>query len=330
MKIAYIANQTNCISGASNGIRMQALIWKNALEKLGHKVDLVDAWNEYNWADYDVIHIFGGGGVLDFIQPLYERNKNIILSPIIDTDQSIFKYKLASFWGSERLRLVSSNYKLRLVKNKIKRFLARTDYESSFLTNSYGIPKDKVDIIPLSYRNDMNDEKVDVRKEDFCLHVSSFTQSRKNVMRLIDAAIKYGFKLVIAGSHGSEKAFEPFKKKIEENKNIEYVGFATDETLKDLYARAKVFALPSTYEGVGLVALEAAVAGDEIVITNVGGPKEYCSDLAFFVNPYSVDEIGNAVLKAMDGGKQPQLSKHIVKNYNLDLCVNKLISCYQK
>lgn len=330
MKIAYIANQTNCISGASNGIRMQALIWKKSLENLGHEVDLVDAWNTYDWVKYDAIHIFGGGGVLDFVLPIYERNKNIILSPIIDSDQSVFKYKLASFWGSKRLRLVSSNYKLRLVKNKIKRFLTRTDYESSFLTHSYGIPQDKVDVVSLSYRSDLNDKKNNVKKENFCLHVSSFTQPRKNVMRLIDAAIKYKFKLVIAGSYGSEKDFEPFKKKIEENKNIEYVGFATNDMLKDLYARAKVFALPSTYEGVGLVALEAAAAGDEIVITNVGGPKEYYADLAFLVNPYSVDEIGKAVLKAMDGGKQPRLSKHIEEKYNLDVCVNKLISCYQK
>lgn len=330
MKIAYIANQANCISGASNGIRMQALMWKEALEKKGNTVDLINAWGNYNWKEYDVIHIFGGGAVLDFIPSLFNRNENIFLSPIIDTDQSYFKYKLASFWGCERLRLVSSNYKLRLVKNKIKRFLTRTKYENFFLTNSYGVPQDKVDIVPLSFRNNLDNEKVNVKKEDFCLHVSSFTQSRKNVMRLIDAAIKYKFKLIIAGSYGSEKAFEPFKKKIEENKNIEYVGFATDDMLNDLYARAKVFALPSTYEGVGLVALEAAVAGDEIVITNVGGPKEYYANLAFFVNPYSIDEIGKAVLMAMHGGNQPQLSKNIVKNYNLDICVKKLIDCYKK
>ena len=93
MKIAYIANQTNCISGASNGIRMQALIWKEALEKRGHSVDLINAWGNYNWKEYDAIHIFGGGDVLDFITQLFDRNKNIFLSPIIDTDQSIFKYK---------------------------------------------------------------------------------------------------------------------------------------------------------------------------------------------------------------------------------------------
>lgn len=73
---------------------------------------------------------------------------------------------------------------------------------------------------------------------------------------------------------------------------IEYLGFVSDEELKNLYRRAKVFALPSIYEGVGMVALEAAVMGDDIVITSQGGPKEYYADLAEIVNPISVDEIG--------------------------------------
>ena len=60
MKIAFVANQGNCISGKSNGIRMQALIWKECLEKKGYSVDLVNAWDAYNWEKYDVIHFFGG------------------------------------------------------------------------------------------------------------------------------------------------------------------------------------------------------------------------------------------------------------------------------
>lgn len=329
MKIAYIANQTNSISGASNGIRMQALIWKNALECRGHIVDLINAWDIYDWTSYDVIHIFGGGNVLDFIPDLYKRNKNIVLSPIIDTDQSIFKYKLASYWGFKWARLFSSNYKLRLVKDSVKIFLARSAYEASFLKKSYDIDCNKVKCVPLSYRNEMTDNSLE-KKENFCLHVSSFTQSRKNTMRLIDASIKYGFKLVLAGSFGTEDSFAPFKAKIDGNSNIDYVGFASDEKLVDLYTKAKVFALPSTYEGVGLVALEAAAFGCEIVITNIGGPKEYYADMAYLVNPYSIDEIGKAVVSAMNTGFQPKLKHFINKKYNLNYCIELLEEKYKE
>ena len=328
MKIAFVANQGNCISGKSNGIRMQALIWKECLEKKGYSVDLVNAWDAYNWEKYDVIHFFGGGNVLDLIPELYKRNHNIFVSPIIDSNKSAFSYKIASFWGCEKLRLFSSSYKLRRIKNFVKGFFVRSNYEAQFLLKSYGVDSSKVYLVPLSYRT-VGPYEENFRKENFCLHVSSFTQSRKNVMRLVDAAIKYDFRLVLAGSYGTEESFTPFKRKIDNSPNIEYVGFATDEKLIDLYKRAKVFALPSTYEGVGLVALEAAVFGDEIVITNVGGPKEYYSDLAYFVNPYSVEEIGTSVLSAMKGGFQPKLKEHIEQNYNLETCISKLIEFYK-
>lgn len=329
MKIAFLANQTNCISGRSNGIRMQALVWKNALEKKGHLVDLIQTWGVYDWKSYDVIHLFGCGEVFNFIESLKSFNDNIFLSPIIDSDKSLFSYKLASYCGCKTLRLISQNYKLRLVKDLLKGFFVRSNYEAQFLLKSYGIESQKIHLVPLSYRQHISsDEKI--KKENFCLHVSSFTQPRKNAMRLIDAAIKYGFNLKIVGSCGSTSSFEPFRKKIEANENIEYLGFVSDDELVELYRKAKVFALPSTYEGVGLVALEAAVYGAEIVITNIGGPKEYYGKLAYLVDPYSVDAIGKAIVSAMNGGKQPELSKMIKKRYNVETCVDELIAAYSK
>ena len=44
-------------------------------------------------------------------------------------------------------------------------------------------------------------------------------------------------------------------------KNIEYVGTLSEDSLKDYYRRAKVFALPSYSEGVGMVAMEATDYG---------------------------------------------------------------------
>jgi len=114
-------------------------------------------------------------------------------------------------------------------------------------------------------------------------------------------------------------------------KNIDILGFVSDEELVSLYNRAKVFALPSLNEGVGLVALEAAIHGCNIVITNLGGPKEYYEKgLAQLVNPYDIDDIGQAVLRALeDNTSQPQLRDSLIQKYNVSACVNKLVECYQ-
>lgn len=101
--------------------------------------------------------------------------------------------------------------------------------------------------------------------------------------------------------------------------NIEYRGYVSHEEKMELYTKAKVFALPSTNEGVGIVALEAAAMGCDIVITKLGGPKEYYSNMATVINPYNVDEIGKAICKALDTKSfQPNLAEYINKNYSID------------
>ena len=110
------------------------------------------------------------------------------------------------------------------------------------------------------------------------------------------------------------------------------MGFVSDEELNSLYNRAKVFALPSINEGVGLAALEAAICGCNIVITKLGGPKEYYEKgSAELVNPYDVDDIGQAVLRALKNNySQPQLRNTLTNKYNVSTCVDKLVAYYQQ
>lgn len=330
MKIGYICNQGTCVSGASNGIRMQALIWCDELIKQGHEVVLINSWGTYDWTTFDLVHAFGFADSISFVQEMKKRNVPVVCSPIIDTVQSKSLYKLATLLGSETLRINSPGYYLRKKEKYIDLFFARSKFEASYLNECFDIPLDKIAIIPLSYKQ-YDKELLCPNKENFCFHVSSLTQGRKNVMRLIKAAIKYKFNLVLAGSTNPQSAFKPLKKLIDENENITCLGFISDEQLEDLYSKAKVFALPSLNEGVGLVALDAAAHGCDIVITNVGGPKEYYPDeMALKVNPYSIDEIGQAVVKLMSESRQPELSMYIKANYKVEKCVGKLIDEYNK
>lgn len=88
--------------------------------------------------------------------------------------------------------------------------------------------------------------------------------------------------------------------------------------------------MPSIIEGVGFVALEAAAYGAEIVLTNIGAPKEYYDGRAFLVSPYRVDEIGIAICEALEKGKaQPELQKYIIDNYSFKtLSKNYMIGWY--
>ena len=330
MKIAYIMYPGACYMGKGDGSKMQAEIWLKELEKKGHVVDRINPWGHYDWKSYDIVHVFGFGlWNYDMIHWGSGLNPNFVFSPIIDTNTPIWKYKLATHIGCSKMRLFSQNYALRALRPDIKMFLARTKYEADYLRRGYGIDESKIRIVPLSFREDHYDSSI--QKEPFCLFAGTMTQPRKNVPNLIKAAKKYGFKLVLVGNKGNAESEKRLCDLIGGATNIELKGFVSDEELISLYNRAKVFALPSLNEGVGLVALEAAVHCCNVVITSLGGPKEYYKEgMAQIVNPYSVEEIGKGVMTALeDKSSQPRLREIIVSEYNVSKCTDQLIANYQ-
>ena len=328
MKIAYVMKPDACYNGSGDGTRKQAEIWSRELQRRGHQVDLVSPWGNYQWKTYDIVHFFGFGlWNYEMIHWGSGMNPNVVFSPVIDSNTPLWKYRLFSRIGCERLRLFSQNYAVRCYRDKVKLFFARTQYEAEYI-RQYGIRQDRIGIVPLSYRDDRYDANVE--KEPFCLFVGTMTQERKNVARLVAAAKKYGFCLVLAGSPGNAASEKHLRVQIADAPNIELKGFVSDDELYSLYNRAKVFALPSLNEGVGLVALEAAVHGCNIVITRLGGPKEYYREgTVWLVAPYSVDDIGRSVSLALHVDHlQPALRNEIKQKYNVENCVKNLIEQY--
>lgn len=331
MNIAYIMYPGACYIGAGDGSKMQAEIWIKELERKGHHVERISPWGHYEWKSFDIIHVFGFGlWNYDMIHWGSGLNPNFVFSPIIDTNTPMWKYRLATHFGYEKLRLFSQNYALRRLKDDIKLFFARTEYEAKYLHEGYGISNDKIAIVPLSFRNTNHDSSIS--KENFCLFVGTMTQPRKNVTRLIEAAKKYRFSLKLVGNKGNAESEKRIRALIGDSHNIEILGFVSDEELSLLYDKAKVFALPSINEGVGLVALEAAMHECNIVITNIGGPKEYYpAGYAQLVDPYNIDDIGNAIIKALaDNKTQPKLKDYIEKNFSVSNCTDLLINNYSK
>lgn len=314
MNIAFILTAPRIVP--TDGVVSQAMTWKKGLENLGHTVKLINMWEKNDWKEFSAIILFGFNDYLkDIVNWLYPINPNLIVAPILDPNYSLTILKCYSLWGCNKLRLSNSYHSLRTIKNKIKLFLVRSKFEQKFVSGAFGIDKSKCAIVPLSYN--LAPQQTSKEREPFCLHISLLCDSRKNVKRLIDASEKYNFKLVLCGMLRSDKEKELLLSWINGKKNVIYKGFVTKEEMIDLYSKAKVFALPSIYEGVGIVALDAAAMGCDIVITKLGGPKEYYHGKAIEVDPYNTDEIGIAVKELIEGKTfQPELSKLIHEKYS--------------
>ena len=301
-------------------------MWRDGLVALGHQVDLVNIWDDYDWDSYDWLIMMGyGGNFRDSSRAFSKLVKRLAIAPIIDPDCGYTKCKFyTKYWGNQKhLGLSSRFHDLYLNKDFYKLWLVRSDFEKSYVTKCLDIDESLIDLVPLQYRVPSCDTMP--LKENFCFHASRLAASNKNVPRLVEAAKKYGFNLVLAGLLASEEEMQWLHNMIDGHDNIKYVGQLTDEELVSYYRKCKVFALPSITEGVVMVALEAAANGAEIVLTNDGGPKYYLKDHAEIINPYSVDDIGRAVMKLMERNVyHPALLDYMKNNFSAEACSKQL------
>jgi len=87
---------------------------------------------------------------------------------------------------------------------------------------------------------------------------------------------KYEIDLSLAGN-GSGEEKEKILKMANENK-VRYLGNLSQKNLGEVFRKSHVFVLPSFYEGLGLVTIEALACGLRAVVTNHSGIKEYLGE----------------------------------------------------
>ena len=323
MKIGLIIPSASI--SPTGGVKIQGEMWKKGLEELGHKCDLIDFWQNNDWGSYDAVIVLGFGGFLRTFAKYFKRLcKNFVLAPIIDPRLSRPLYKiLTKYYGCQKIGLTNRFHDLYLSAKYFDLFLARSQFEADYISYCLDVPKNKIKIVPLSIRTPIADSMPP--KENFVLHISRLYAPNKNVKRLIQAAIKYDFQLRLGGILNGDVEKQWLNNLIGGHDNIKYIGLLSEENLVKWYSRCKVFALPSLVEGVGMVALEAAAQGAEIVLTNDGAPKDYYKGRAYLVNPKSVDEIGQACITALHGDKQPGLLDYVREHYSMESCTKMLV-----
>lgn len=164
---------------------------------------------------------------------------------------------------------------------------------------------------------------------EFILTVGNIAP-RKNTLRLIEAAKTLGVPLVVVGRPYDRFYFDRCLAAAKGAKVlfVPELGHESD-LLSSCYAAATVFALPSWVETPGLSALEAAVAGCNLVITDRGGTTEYFSDQAIYVDPNSVASITAGLRKALDAPKNTRLKQKILAKCRWETVAGSLKDAYE-
>jgi glycosyltransferase involved in cell wall biosynthesis len=131
-------------------------------------------------------------------------------------------------------------------------------------------------------------------------------QPRKNIIRLEEAFEKLKKenhveeKLAIFGTRGWlwQPVIEKIKS-VEGNNIAKYYDYADKADLPAIIAGAKLLTLPSLYEGFGLPPLEAMASGVPVVVSNISSLPEIAGDAGVLVDPNSVDDIADGLLKVL-------------------------------
>lgn len=167
-------------------------------------------------------------------------------------------------------------------------------------------------------------------------------EPRKNIERLI---MGYGIlkskkekkipKLVIAGKKGwmYEDIFKLVKEK-ELLDDIIFTGYVTQAEAPILMSGAVAFVFPSLYEGFGMPPLEAMACGTPVITSNCASLPEVVGNDGILVDPYSVEEISNALEEIyIDSEKAKKMSIMGIeraKKFSWDILSKKLYEIYEQ
>jgi len=141
--------------------------------------------------------------------------------------------------------------------------------------------------------------------------------------------------LAIAGGTGwlYEETQQLVKELNLENK-VRFLGRVTDHELVTLYSSAEIFAFPSFFEGFGIPPIEAMACGAPVITSNTSSLPEVAGDAALLIDPYSVDELADAIIRlTKDEGLREELRQkgyQRVKQFSWEVSARKMLTLYQQ
>lgn len=197
---------------------------------------------------------------------------------------------------------------------KSKRIITDSEFSKSDIIRLTGIPDGMIDVVylaasqnfkPIKDKKEINRVKKRYSLPDeFLLYVGDATWN-KNLVRIVHAVQDTNLPLVLCGKAIKEKSYDNMNpwnqdlvtvQNIIENNNLFFpLGFVSDEDLPIIYSMARVFLMPSLYEGFGLPILEAMRCGLPVITSQEASIPEVAGEAAFFVDPYTAESIAKGI-----------------------------------
>lgn len=215
-----------------------------------------------------------------------------------------------------------------------RRVLTVSEFAKADILRYYPFQRaEKLDVIYNAVRlNTKSNNQESKRKENYILTVGSL-DPRKNLPLLIEAMqhpqLK-AFELHLIG--GTSKVFGDVGIDVESATNVRFMGHVSDETLSEEYANARLFVMPSLYEGFGIPPLESLRHGCPILISDIPVFHEIFEDSATYFDPHSASDLANKILDCLNNPCtiKDETIDRILGKFSWQKSANKLYNILQK
>lgn len=328
----------------AGGLRTQVERTCAELINLGVNVEFFNPNEEYDYTKFDLVHIFSMNTPTYFKALIFKDKIPLVFSSVMWRNGSRNKIRfLVELFRKSPYMILNDTLTCREMSTWANLILPNTDAEGVWLEEAVGVDINKCFTVP-NGADDFFEKKTteqlasssNIKYDyDFILCVSVLS-TRKNLINLANTAYRLNYPLVLVGPVVDTVVENHLKRLIEQGADIKIVGFLenSSDEIGYLFRTCRVFCLPSYYETPGIAALEAGLCGANIVITEVGGTKEYFNEFAIYIDPYDIKTLESGLKQAWsrdwnENCKQ-KLAEHIRSNFSWTAVARKTLAAYKQ
>lgn len=233
------------------------------------------------------------------------------------------------------------------------RVIVNSQHMVEELRGSFDLPLNKIDVIPNgvtpeNFRIDFPENEKRAFRQSFAgesqkivLYVGRLV-NEKGVQVLIDAAPKViqqypETQFLIVGTGYFMETLKAQAAYLGITQNVRFLGYVADADLLKLFQISDAVAIPSLYEPFGIVALEGMAAGTPVVVSDVGGLRDFVEHMQNGVTTYAgnSDSLAWGILQVL---RDPGLAHHLNQTatkaveevYNWKIITKKTQETYEK
>lgn len=308
------------------------------LKKFDVQVVLFNKW-ETKMNQFDLIHNFGTPNYREW-EGFKTYCPKLAVTPVVWPSTN--KFDVINFKLKQQIKTIvgqdNAENNISSAFEYVDRFFPSTNMEATRINQFYDVPFEKMATIynavevplPESVNNSFKEKfKID----DYFLFVGRISPL-KNVHSIIEAINLCNKKLVIIGQSdkGDFEYEKGLREKFKDHSNIFFAGPIYDNPilLSDAYYGANGVIVASLFETFSLVGLEAGIRKIPLFMTEAGATIEVYQDKATFINPNSVFDIAEKIVKDIPDSQLESLQKLIIENYTWNQVAKKLIQNYHE